>query len=46
MSKRINTILILAAAGDIDEATARRFHSLGQKKSLFWLTSLDVKLAN
>jgi short-subunit dehydrogenase involved in D-alanine esterification of teichoic acids len=31
MSARINTILILGAAGGIGEATARRFHSLGKK---------------
>ncbi|KAK4671966.1 putative secondary metabolism biosynthetic enzyme [Podospora pseudoanserina] len=31
MSSRINTILILGAAGGIGEATARRFHSLGKK---------------
>ncbi|KAK4194561.1 putative dehydrogenase [Triangularia verruculosa] len=31
MSSRINTILILGAAGGIGEATARRFHSLGKQ---------------
>lgn len=29
MSERINTILILGAAGGIGEAVARRFHSMG-----------------
>ncbi|KAK0726273.1 short chain dehydrogenase reductase [Apiosordaria backusii] len=31
MSSRINTILVLGAAGGIGEATARRFYSLGKK---------------
>ncbi|KAK4172805.1 putative dehydrogenase [Triangularia setosa] len=31
MSSRINTILILGAAGGIGEVTARRFHSMGKK---------------
>ncbi|KAK0662956.1 putative dehydrogenase [Cercophora samala] len=44
MSSRINTILILGAAGGIGEATARRFHSLGKKWDLTHLDSLQSEV--
>ncbi|EFX02592.1 short chain dehydrogenase reductase [Grosmannia clavigera kw1407] len=46
MSARINTILILGAAGGIGEALARRFHALGKKVIVTGREQNKQKLAN